>query len=79
MTDRIVHQYEVEKRLAEKLRTASKEERKTLYSEVYDEFFRLVPDQSQLKRKKRSSRDENPRAEADALSATFLAAGHHLR
>ncbi len=35
--------YETEKRLATRLKEASAEERKTLYSELYDELFRTVP------------------------------------
>jgi len=36
--------YEIEKRLAERLRTAPKAERRRLYGEVYDELFRSVPE-----------------------------------
>jgi SAM-dependent methyltransferase len=35
--------YEVERELADRLRHASKEQRRTLYSEVYDELFKRVP------------------------------------
>jgi glycosyltransferase involved in cell wall biosynthesis/SAM-dependent methyltransferase len=35
--------YETEKRLATRLKEASEEERKTLYSELYDELFTTVP------------------------------------
>lgn len=35
--------YETEKRLATKLKSASSEERKTLYAQLYDELFRMVP------------------------------------
>jgi SAM-dependent methyltransferase len=43
--------YEVEKELAARLRQASKEERKCLYSILYDELYRRVPDHPQLTRK----------------------------
>lgn len=35
--------YEVERELADRLRHATKEQRRTLYSEVYDELFKRVP------------------------------------
>lgn len=35
--------YDVEWELADRLRNATKEERRTLYSEVYDELFKRVP------------------------------------
>ena len=40
--------YVIEKELAGRLRTASKNERRHLYTEVYDELFRRVPDHPQL-------------------------------
>lgn len=44
--------YEIEKKLAEKLLNAPREERAALYTELYDELFRLVPNHPQLTRKK---------------------------
>jgi SAM-dependent methyltransferase len=49
--DRVRHHYEVEKELAARLRVSSHAERARLYSEVYDELFRRVPDHPQLVRK----------------------------
>ena len=46
--ERIKHHYNVEKRLAAQLKAASKSKRKLLYSELYNELFRLVPDHPQL-------------------------------
>ena len=40
--------YEIEKVLANRLKHSSKEERKYLYTELYDELFRKVPDHPQL-------------------------------
>ena len=40
--------YEVERRLADRLRHSTPEKRARLYSEVYDELFRRVPDHPQL-------------------------------
>jgi len=46
--ERIHAHYLVERELAARLRDAGKEERRRLYSEVYDELFRRVPDHPQL-------------------------------
>src|SRR6185436_3890776 len=43
--------YRVEVELAQRLRTAPREERLGLYGQVYDELFRRVPDHPQLTRK----------------------------
>jgi SAM-dependent methyltransferase len=52
--EQLREQYEVEKELANRLRTASREERRYLYSAIYDEFYQRVPHQSQVIRKKDS-------------------------
>jgi SAM-dependent methyltransferase len=44
----IRNHYLIEKALAARLRAATKEERRELYTEVYDELFRRVPDHPQL-------------------------------
>src|SRR5262245_31747157 len=49
--DELRHHYEVERELAEKLRKAGKDDRTRLYSEVYDELFRRVPNHPLLQRK----------------------------
>ncbi len=43
--------YEIEKELADKLRNATKEQRRHLYTSLYDELFRRVPLHPQLTRK----------------------------
>jgi SAM-dependent methyltransferase len=43
--------FEIESQLAEKLRAASRAERKTLYSSVYDELFTRVPNHPQVVKK----------------------------
>jgi SAM-dependent methyltransferase len=43
--------YEVEKELADRLRHASRDERRTLYGAVYDELYQRVPHHPQLTRK----------------------------
>lgn len=62
------HHYRVERELADRLRNASKADRRHLYSEVYDELFRRVPDHPQLSRKV-SAADS---ARAVALQQKFL-------
>ncbi len=49
--ERIREHYRIEKELAERLRTAGKNERRKLYTAVYDELFQRVPDHPQLTRK----------------------------
>jgi len=44
--------YEIEKELANRLKLSTQEERKYLYSSVYDEMFKKVPLHPQLTRKK---------------------------
>jgi len=46
--DQIREHYEIEKRLAHRLRNSTREERKTLYTSLYDELFRSVPHHPQL-------------------------------
>lgn len=44
--------YQLEKNLAEKLKSAAREERQTLYSSLYDEMFEKIPFHPQIKRKR---------------------------
>ena len=46
--ERIREHYRIEKELAARLRSAPKEDRGQLYTAVYDELFRRVPDHPQL-------------------------------
>jgi SAM-dependent methyltransferase len=46
--DRLRAHFEIERELAERLRSAGREERSTLYGTVYDELFRRVPDHPQV-------------------------------
>ena len=43
--------YEVEKELADRLRHATREQRRSLYGQVYDELYQRVPQHPQLTRK----------------------------
>lgn len=49
--EQLREQYQVEKELAERLRTASRADRLLLYSACYEELFRRVPHHSQLSKK----------------------------
>lgn len=49
--EQIREHYEVEKELASKLRNAKPEERRELYTSLYDEFYRRLPHLPQLQRK----------------------------
>jgi len=48
--DRIRAHYEIERALADRLRAATRQERRLLYSALYDELFRRVPDHPLLTR-----------------------------
>jgi len=50
--EQLREQYIVEKELANRLRTANKEERRKLYTQMYDELFRRIPHHPQHKKKK---------------------------
>ncbi|MGB8273747.1 MAG: methyltransferase domain-containing protein [Alphaproteobacteria bacterium] len=50
--ERLRAHYRIERDLATALKTAPREERKRLYSSLYDELYRRVPDHPQLVRKK---------------------------
>lgn len=61
-------QFAVEKELAARLLAASREERQRLYGEVYDELFRRLPGQPQLRQRE----DPAARAELVRLQAGLL-------
>ncbi|HVF50338.1 MAG TPA: class I SAM-dependent methyltransferase [Pyrinomonadaceae bacterium] len=48
---RLQAHYAIERELAERLRRAGRDERRVLYTALYDELFRRVPDHPQLTRK----------------------------
>ena len=50
--EQIREHYEIEKELANRLRKASREERRYLYADLYDELYRKVPHLPQLTRKR---------------------------
>ena len=47
-SEQIKNAYEIEKELSNRLRTSSKEQRRYLYTSLYDEFFKRVPLTPQL-------------------------------
>ncbi|MFN0078793.1 MAG: class I SAM-dependent methyltransferase [Prosthecobacter sp.] len=64
--------YEVERELADRLRRAAREERRTLYSEVYDELFKRVPLHPQHTNKSSPERLAADVREKMAILAPFL-------
>lgn len=48
--EQIKNHYQVEKSIALKLKSASREERRALYPHIYDELFKKVPDHPRLRR-----------------------------
>lgn len=55
--EQLREQYEVERRLATRLKGATREERKSLYGSVYDELFKSVPHHPQLTRKENAEQE----------------------
>jgi SAM-dependent methyltransferase len=64
--EQVYKQYLVEKEIAEKLKAASREERKRIYATMYDELFAKVPDHPRLTR--RTSEERTRRVNVDKLS-----------
>ena len=58
--------YELEKKLAHKLRNATKNEERTLYTSLYDELYRLIPLHPQLTRK------ESPEQQQQEIEGQML-------
>jgi SAM-dependent methyltransferase len=71
--DRILYNYQIERELSDRLRKATRAERKTLYATVYDELYRLVPDHIQLKEK------EKPDLQRPRVSSQFKLVRRFLR
>jgi SAM-dependent methyltransferase len=64
--EQVYKHYLVEKEIAERLKAASREERKRIYATMYDELFAKVPDHPRLTR--RTSEEMTRRVNADKLS-----------
>ncbi|MEW6335186.1 MAG: class I SAM-dependent methyltransferase [Thermodesulfobacteriota bacterium] len=70
--DQLRDHYEIERELAGRLRSASREERRTLYTSLYDELCRRVPLHPQLTRK------SSPRETAQAVRSQMGFLGRFL-
>lgn len=57
--EQLKEHYQIEKELADRLRSSSKEERKYLYANLYDELFRRVAHHPQLTKKLERLQDAN--------------------
>lgn len=68
--EQLWEQYQIEKELARSLREASRENRRTLYANAYNELFRRVPHHSQLTKK--ASGEQALTAAANRLLPRFL-------
>ena len=66
--------YEIERALADRLRSASREERLSLYSSLYDELFQRVPHHPGLTRQQSSSETADEVAFQLKLLRPFLSA-----
>ncbi|MGE5611651.1 MAG: class I SAM-dependent methyltransferase [Bacillota bacterium] len=65
-------QYDVERELGDRLRAARPEDRRSLYSEIYNELFTRVPDHPQHKRK------ADPASQQAAVNRQFRLLRHFL-
>lgn len=66
--ERLKAHYAIERELADRLRRAGKHERRSLYTALYDELFRRVPDHPQLARR----RDAHTRASETETALRLL-------
>ncbi len=56
--DQLLQHYEIERELADKLRAATRVERRSLYSTLYNELYRLIPYHSQVRKKFSQEKEE---------------------
>jgi SAM-dependent methyltransferase len=70
--DQLRKHYEIEKELASKLRGSTKGERRSLYSVLYDELYRRVPDHPMLTRKQSAAENEQIAREQMRAIKPFL-------
>jgi SAM-dependent methyltransferase len=73
--ERLRAHWEIERELADRLRTASRDQRTELYGSVYDELFRRVPDHPQLTWAANQEQRRAEAARAAAFVRQFLPAG----
>lgn len=70
--EQVLNHYKVEKAIAEKLKKASREERKLIYATMYDELFRQVPDHPRLTRRENEASTLKANRSKFALIKGFL-------
>ena len=70
--EQVLNHYSAEKAIAEKLKNASREERKRIYSTMYDDLFRQVPDHPRLARRADEQLTRAANREKLALVREFL-------
>jgi hypothetical protein len=70
--DEVRRHYEVERGLAERLKRASRDERKAIYATMYEELFRAVPDHPRLRRRDHVDRSAALTRTKLAMLAGFL-------
>lgn len=73
--EQVKNHYLVEKAIAERLKGASREERKIIYATMYDELFRQVPDHPRLTRRADEKRTRRTNETKLALVGEFLSPG----
>jgi len=70
--EQIQNHYLVEKAIAERLKTATREERKQIYATMYDELFARVPDHQRLTRRSDEQQTERAKQTRLRLVRNFL-------
>lgn len=76
--ERLRHHYEVEKELAARLRSSTREERPALFKELYNELFERVPDHPRLTRQESEAGNKRRVQNQLNLLQNFLKPGHTL-
>lgn len=70
--EQVQNHYLVEKELAERLKKASRLERKAIYATMYDELFRQVPDHPRLTRREDTAKSQKSNRAKGLLVDKFL-------
>jgi SAM-dependent methyltransferase len=70
--EQILNHYQVEKEIAARLMSASREERKKIYAGMYDELFAKVPDHSRLTRRQDEAETRRANRSKFALVRRFV-------
>ena len=70
--EQITNHYEVEKAIANRLRQATREERKSIYRTMYDELFVKVPDHPRLTRRENPNQTKRANKQKFRLVRKFI-------